>query len=150
MQRAAASGDNAHAEGSRTTASGSEAHAEGNNTKASGSFSHSEGFNTVAASNMQHVQGRYNLEDSDGVYAHIVGNGQYSEASGGVERANAHTLDWEGNAWYAGTLECRGLVLTDTADSTKRYLVQVAGRQLAVTEIVAEETRQQEQGTDHT
>lgn len=61
---------------------------------------------------MQHVQGRYNLEDTGGVYAHIVGNGQYSEASGEVERANAHTLDWEGNAWYAGTLECSGLVLT--------------------------------------
>ena len=167
----AASGSNAHAEGSQTIASGSEAHAEGsntkalknashvedssteasgpfshaegNNTKASGPFSHSEGFNTVAASNMQHVQGRYNLEDTGGVYAHIVGNGQYSEASGEVERANAHTLDWEGNAWYAGTLECSGLVRTDTADSTTRYLVQVAGGQLTVTEIVTDGTRQQ-------
>jgi hypothetical protein len=28
--------------------------------------------------------------------AHIVGNGKWSVPS------NAHTLDWEGNAWFAG------------------------------------------------
>lgn len=92
----------------------------------------------MAASGMQHVQGRYNLEDTDGVYAHIVGSGQYNEASGEVERANAHTLDWKGNAWFAGTLECSGLVLSDTADSTKQYLVQITGGQLAVSEITEE------------
>jgi hypothetical protein len=35
--------------------------------------------------------------DRLGHYAHIVGNGTSEE-----ERSNAHTLDWEGNAWYAG------------------------------------------------
>ena len=78
------------------------------------------------------MQGRYNIEDTDGKYAHIVGNGQQEE------RANAHTLDWKGNAWYAGTLECSGLVLSDTADSTKQYLVQITGGQLAVSEITEE------------
>ena len=33
--------------------------------------------------------------DTDG-YAHIVGNGEESA------RSNAHTLDWSGNAWFAG------------------------------------------------
>ena len=30
-------------------------------------------------------------------YAHIVGNGESD-----TTRSNAHTLDWDGNAWYAG------------------------------------------------
>lgn len=30
-------------------------------------------------------------------YAHIVGNG-----TSNTKRSNAHTLDWEGNAWFAG------------------------------------------------
>lgn len=51
---------------------------------------------TVAASAQQHVQGKYNLIDSADTYAHIVGNGTYSQ------RSNAHTLDWDGNAWFAG------------------------------------------------
>lgn len=32
-----------------------------------------------------------------GKYAHVVGNG-ISDTS----RSNAHTLDWNGNAWYSG------------------------------------------------
>ena len=86
-----------HAEGNSTTASGAwGSHAEGNYTVASGSFgSHAEGHYTVAASPYQHVQGKYNIEDSNNTYAHIVGNG-------GIDRSNAHTLDWDGNAWFSG------------------------------------------------
>lgn len=32
-----------------------------------------------------------------GKYAHIVGNG-----TSNTKRSNAHTIDWEGNAWYQG------------------------------------------------
>lgn len=32
-----------------------------------------------------------------GSFAHVVGNGRSEN-----ERSNAHTLDWEGNAWFAG------------------------------------------------
>jgi hypothetical protein len=39
------------------------------------------------------------VSDSANVYSHIVGNGSSSSTSG---RSNAHTLDWEGNAWYSG------------------------------------------------
>ena len=85
----------AHAEGYSTTASGQGSHAEGKNTIASGQSSHAEGLNTVASGKDQHVQGRFNLSDSS--YAHIVGNGT-SEST----RGNAHTLDWSGNAWFAG------------------------------------------------
>ena len=67
-----------------------------NRVKALGSASHAEGTATIAASANQHVQGRYNIEDDEDNFAHIVGNGN------ATARSNAHTLDWNGNAWYAG------------------------------------------------
>lgn len=88
----------AHAEGSYAKALATGAHAEGNHVEANGVFSHAEGTYTIADSLSQHVQGKYNIADADGVYAHIVGNGQ----GDGEYRANAHTLDWEGNAWFSG------------------------------------------------
>lgn len=91
-----ASGFSTHAEGSNTIASGMHAHAEGNNTKAGGVYSHAEGSNTEAKGNTQHVQGKYNVIDESNKYAHIVGGGN------DAERRNIHTLDWEGNAEYAG------------------------------------------------
>jgi hypothetical protein len=94
-----ASGLGSHAEGKMTTASGSNSHAEGYNTIASKNFSHAEGSWTIAAGNNQHVQGRYNVEDTEGKYAHIVGNGEEGAPS------NAHTLDWDGNAWFAGDVK---------------------------------------------
>ena len=90
-----ASGESSHAEGSYTTASGIQSHAEGYNTTASGQISHAEGRGTVAQGKNQHVQGIYNIEDTTS--AHIVGNG-----GDNYSRSNAHTLDWSGNAWFAG------------------------------------------------
>jgi hypothetical protein len=95
-----ASGDASHAEGIGTTASGSYSHADGDSTKASGVASHAEGLYTTASSIYQHVQGKYNIEDTENKYAHIVGNGEYSDD--GSRSANAHTLDWDGNAWFTG------------------------------------------------
>lgn len=92
-----ASGDYSHSEGQGTTASGEVSHTEGNYTTASGYASHAEGEYTTAASDYQHVQGKNNIADEDGVYAHIVGNGP-SDSS----LSNAHTIDWDGNAWFAG------------------------------------------------
>lgn len=127
-----ASGYGAHAEGEDTEAAGEAAHAEGKGTKALANYSHAEGQGTIAAGESQHVQGKNNVEDADGKYVHIVGNG-----SSDTERSNAHTLDWEGNAWYNGTVESAGIILTDTADSTKRYIVQITDGQLAVSEVTA-------------
>lgn len=109
-----ASGVKSHAEGDSTTASNSFSHAEGNHTKANGESSHAEGFyteasgdsshaegsNTTALSDCQHVQGKYNIEDTANKYAHIVGNGSSRD-----NKSNAHTLDWNGNAWFAGRVE---------------------------------------------
>ena len=112
-----ASGSSAHAEGQSSTASGIASHAEGNNATASGNYSHAEGdfaaasgkgahaegTYTLASSKYQHVQGKFNIEDKNGDYAHIVGNGTGTSA-----RSNAHTLDWDGNTWFAGDVYVGG------------------------------------------
>ena len=98
--------DRAHAEGSGTTASGYNSHAEGSGTTASGDNSHAEGVGTTAASAGQHVQGRFNRVDTENKYAHIIGNGNNS-----LIRSNCHTVDWDGNAWYKGTVEALDIIL---------------------------------------
>lgn len=95
-----ASGYYSHAEGERTTASNRASHAEGGYTTASGWGSHAEGYHTTASSDYQHAQGMYNIADT--ISAHIVGNGGYDEDIGEEVYSNAHTLDWDGNAWFAG------------------------------------------------
>lgn len=54
------------------------------------------------------------------MYAHIVGNGTVSKPS------NAHTLDWDGNAWFAGYVEGNAIILPSTTEgSTKRFRITV-------------------------
>ena len=89
-----ASGISSHAEGTGTTASGSQSHAEGGGTMALKGCSHAEGIHTIAASSCQHVQGRYNIEDSNGKFAYIIGNG-----TSDTERSNALAIDWEGKLY---------------------------------------------------
>ena len=120
-QTTTSSGTASHAEGNCTIASGEYSHAEGNYTIASGEYSHAEGKQTKASSKNQHVQGTYNVEDSSGTYAHIVGNGTSNTA-----RSNAHTLDWSGNAWFAGTVEGKAIILpSSTENSTKKFKITV-------------------------
>lgn len=130
--KTAAKGRSAHSEGEETMATGVGAHAEGFNSQATGTYSHAqgsyaiasaqnshaEGRSTTAASQNQHVQGRYNVKDDAGVYAHIVGNGAFGTLS------NAHTLDWDGNAWFAGNIEGAGVILT--APGGTRWRITVA------------------------
>ena len=108
-----ATADMAHAENYGTEASGKNSHAEGLISIAKGNCSHAEGFGTVASGKYQHVQGKYNVEDAEGRYAHIVGGG--SDA----ERRNIHTLDWEGNAEYAGDV-------TATVNGKKVHMSTIA------------------------
>ena len=112
-----ASGMFSHAEGSTTTASGVNSHAEGDYTTASGASSHAEGYGSKASSQFQHVQGKYNIEDKDRKYAHIVGNG-----AGDAKRSNAHTLDWQGNAWYSGKVTTGAAPVEDMDLTTKKYV----------------------------
>ena len=93
-----ASGSSSHAEGNGSEASGIDAHAEGSGTTASGRSSHSEGYHTIASGYFQHVQGQYNIEDADGLYAHIVGWGSRDS------KKNIHTITTTGDGWFAGKL----------------------------------------------
>lgn len=92
-------GTYAHAEGSYTQATKTGAHAEGNYTEANAAFAHTEGYYTKANSAYQHVRGRYNIADDANTYATIIGNGDADS-----NRKNIHTLDWNGEAWFAGDL----------------------------------------------
>lgn len=92
-----------HSEGRLSEALGETSHAEGHGTKAYGDYSHSEGLCTIAAVRGQHAQGKYNIKDTENVYADIIGNGD-KEAT----RSNAATVDWKGNAWYAGDVYVGG------------------------------------------
>ena len=91
-----ASGYASHVEGGGCHTTGSCAHAEGLATTASGAQSHVEGRYTIAAGGAQHVEGIANIEDTEEKYIHIAGNGTFDN------RSNAYTLDWDGNAWFAG------------------------------------------------
>lgn len=96
-----ASGMGAHAEGGGSNAIGSCAHAEGYYTSASVEYAHAEGWETSINTSCGHVQGRHNLT-GPGSYGHIMGNGTQTYDS------NAHTIDWDGNATFAGSVTGTG------------------------------------------
>ena len=91
------------------SAQGPASHAEGvitvtsSEVGAGGRGSHTEGYNTGAFSDFQHAEGKNNIKDSNNTYAHIVGNGTKDD-----NRSNAYTLDWSGNATFAGTVSSAG------------------------------------------
>lgn len=101
----------AHAEGNETLADGSSSHAEGAGSITRGYAAHAEGWNTIATGEAQHAQGKCNIEDTNNTYVHIVGNGENDSS-----RSNAHTLDWDGNAWYAGTIKFGGTSYDDASE----------------------------------
>lgn len=115
-----ASGIHSHAEGSGATASSTNSHAEGNITTASGDCSHAEGLYTTASGENQHVQGKYNISDTTS--AHIVGNGTERNT-----RSNAHTLDWQGNAWFAGDVYTGSTSGTNKDDGSVKLPVVYSG-----------------------
>ncbi len=83
-----------HSEGTNTRAIGVSSHSEGDSTVATGVNSHAEGQSTKASSATQHVEGKYNVEDSNNKFAHIIGNGTSNNA-----RSNAYAVDWEGKIY---------------------------------------------------
>ena len=121
-----ANGYYSHAEGGSTQAIGDCSHTEGNGTEAYGFASHAEGNDTIASGDYQHVQGKHNIEDTEKIYAHIVGNGRSSDY-----RNNAHTLDWDGNAWFAGKVTA-SVQPTDNNDLTTKEYVDNAIAQASI------------------
>lgn len=107
-----ATGPSSVAIGTNTSAKNGQAVAGGYNSKALGNTSlalgthcitrlnaaesQAIGNNCIAGSANQMVFGQYNVEDTTGTYAEIVGNGSSGNES------NARTLDWQGNETIAG------------------------------------------------
>ena len=87
-----ASGETSHAEGASTIAIGNNSHAEGYDSQAVGDYSHAQNRGTKASSDSQTTIGKYNIEDANGTYALIIGNGESGSAP-----SNALTVDWYGN-----------------------------------------------------
>ena len=75
------------------------------------------GTNNIVGENNQIVQGKYNVEDTEGKYINIVGNGEDEK-----NRRNVYTLDWEGNAWYNGKVSQEGTPTEDKDLVTKGYV----------------------------
>ena len=100
-----ASGWTSHAEGYETKAKGEASHAEGRESQASGLNSHASGLNTRASSDNQTAIGKYNVEDTAGKYAFIVGNGTSTS-----NRSNAFTVDWNGNVEASASVGATGSI----------------------------------------
>lgn len=114
-----ASGFASHAEGFSTTASGKVSHVEGSGTTARGFASHAEGNYTTASGDYSHVQGKCNIEDTSNIYADIIGNGASTTA-----RSNAATVDWEGNAWFAGDVYTGSTSGTNKDEGSKKLATE--------------------------
>ena len=54
-----------------------------------------------------------------GEYAHVVGNG-----TSDTNRSNAHTLDWEGNAWYQGDIYIGSTSGTNQDEGSKKLATE--------------------------
>lgn len=86
-----AAGTCSHAEGYGTKASGYISHAEGDSSVALGAYSHAQNFETIASGENQTALGKHNVEDADGIYAVIIGNG-----TDNGDRSNALAVKWDG------------------------------------------------------
>lgn len=102
-------GYNSITAGYEVIAMGEGSYAGGNETKAYANYSHAEGEGTIAGSISQHVDGRYNIQDGSDNYVHITGGGTSDN-----DRKNIYTLDWLGNAIFAGNVQgtCNGKTMS--------------------------------------
>ena len=120
-----ASGSASLATGISTTASGLNSLSANDNTIAKGDNSAAFGHSTYAGGKNQFVIGHMNIKDDENKYAFIVGNSDKNILSDQY-RSNAHTIDWSGNAWFAGTVEGTAIIVkSSTPDSTKKFKITV-------------------------
>jgi len=116
-----AAGYASHTEGGGCHTNGVASHAEGIGTTANGRCAHTEGTYTIASGKAQHVEGLANIEDTEDKYIHIAGNGVDPS-----NRSNAYTLDWDGNGWFAGSVEATAIILrSSTEGSAKTFKITV-------------------------
>lgn len=122
-----ASGAASTALGRGTTASASQALAAGRDTKAEAVAATALGYGTDATGARSLVAGAYNELDANEVdtthgagtrkYLMIIGNGTADTA-----RSNAATLDWDGNAVFAGKATVGAAPTADMDVATKKYV----------------------------
>lgn len=118
-------------------AQGNGTHCEGWNTYCANNTTaaaHTEGRGTAAGSAYQHIEGKYNIIDTESIYQHITGNGTEN-----IHRSNSHTLDWQGNAVFAGTVSNSGadyaeyfewLDENENVDDRVGYIVTLEGNKI--------------------
>jgi hypothetical protein len=138
-----ANNDFSTALGVNTSATAPATLAHGGRCVASASYSHAEGSYTLASSQYQHVEGKFNVEDKANKYAHIVGNGTSKTA-----RKNAYTLDWSGNAWFAGKVTQEGTP-TDNKDLVNKKYVDDVKASIVVPTKTSELTNDSNFLTEH-
>lgn len=117
------------AEGARSVAAagyakGISSFTQGNSPVAYGHYSAAIGDYTVSTAQGSLATGRYNIKDTDENYALIIGNGvrgtEYINGQGwNHSYSNAHTLDWQGNAKFAGDVYVQGTGTEDLQDAKK-------------------------------
>ena len=117
------------AEGARSIAAagwakGTGSFTQGNSPVAYGNYSTAIGDYTVSTAQGSVATGRYNIKDTDENYALIVGNGikgtEYINGQGwNHSYSNAYTLDWQGNARYAGDVYVQGTGTDDLQNAKK-------------------------------
>ena len=95
---------------------------------------------TVASGDNQLVFGRYNVKDTENKYACIIGNGTSDTA-----RSNAHTVDWNGNAWFAGDIEG---VKDGTTHKLSEKVDKVSGKSLIDSDVADNLKYSQMEGSD--
>lgn len=126
-----ASGSCSHAEGQFTKATGDCSHVEGESSEANGKWSHAEGYSCIASGNYSHAQnrstkasseaqtaiGKYNINDTSGTYAFIIGNG-----ADGSNRSNALTVKWDGTITAANGFSTANTALTISKVISSTYM----------------------------
>ena len=102
-------GENSMTSGSNNEASAPHSAAIGTNNVAKGNSSMAIGEGTSAYSDYQFVHGKFNELDANNQYAQIVGGGTVDMPK------NIYVLDWEGNAYFSGSIHTD--VMTEGDDS---------------------------------
>ena len=107
-QKGFACGSNNRLQGILEFVSGTGNYPKGYASHVEGRGNIADGGRSSSAGKPQHVEGQYNVQDGTQTYAHIVGNGTSKS-----DRSNAHTLNYNGTAWYANAVKVGGTSETD-------------------------------------
>ena len=96
-----ANGPYSLATNNNTIASGESSVALGYYTQALGNYSMATGLGTIVEDESMYVGGKYNNTTTNKII--VYGNGNSWDT-----RHDAYALDWNGNGWYSGNLNCEG------------------------------------------